>query len=191
MQASVGGIGTFVSIVVVITLIGRGTPWAVLAAVALVSWGTYFYRLLHMAVIVRGDTLLARNLAATHRVERSSVTDVTLAESRVTKGPNQTVLLRLAGGRVLALDACARVTDSRRRRRRVDDYYRYLTEWWLGPPPDVSGPEPGGQPAGIHRQLGGPGGLPAGPDGQPAEFEWQLAGPEEGPRLGASGTSQQ
>jgi len=138
VHAAVAGIGTFVSIVVVISLIGRGTPWAVLAAVALAAWCTYFYRLLHMAVIVRGDTLLARNLSATRRVERSSVADVTLGESHVAKSPNQTVVLRLIGGHHLSLDACARSTDSRRRRRRVDDFYRYLTEWSLGSPADVA-----------------------------------------------------
>lgn len=176
MQGSVAAIGTFVSIVVVITLIGRGTPWAAMAALALVAWCIYFYRLLHMAVVVRGDALLARNLATTNRVQRATVADVTLGESRVAKSPNQTVVLQLQSGKEVPLDACARSTNSRRRRRRVDDFYRYLTEWSLATRAPVAeapagADEAAGAGAGAGAEPGAmlPVGAPEGaPDGGPA-----------------------
>jgi acyl-CoA synthetase (AMP-forming)/AMP-acid ligase II len=115
--------------VVTIALIGRGTIWAVLAAGALAVWVAYFYRLLHLAVVVRGDSLQARNLFSTHRLAASAVQAVTLGESSVAKSPNQTVVLVLEDGRRIALDACARTLQSRRTLRRVEDFQQRLERW--------------------------------------------------------------
>lgn len=124
-----GALGAFVAIVVTITLIGRGTPWAALAGAALVVWCAYFYRLVQLSVVVRADALTVRNLARTRQLRPSAVRALSLEESRVAKSPNQTVVLHLVDGQAVALDACARSTQSRRPRRRVEDSYRYLSGW--------------------------------------------------------------
>jgi hypothetical protein len=128
-QSATLAIGGFVAVLVTIALAGRGTLWAILAAVALGIWVTYFCRLLNMSVVVRGDVLKARNLFSTHQIARSAVGQVTLGESSVARSPNQTVVLALADGQHLSLDACARTSQSRRKRRRVEDFHRRLTQW--------------------------------------------------------------
>jgi hypothetical protein len=127
--AGILALGTVMAGVVTIALIGRGTIWAVLAAGALAVWVAYFYRLTNLAVVVRGDTLRARNLFSTHRVEASTVRAVTLGESSVAKSPNQTVVLVLEDGRRIPLDACARTLQSRRTLRRVEDFQSRLEQW--------------------------------------------------------------
>jgi len=128
-QALLLAIGGFIAVLITIALAGRGTPWAALAAVSLIVWIAYHYRLLSMAVVVRGDELEARNLFSTHRIHRASVGAVDLGESSVAKSPNQTVVIRLSTGRTISLDACARTQQSRRKRRRVEDFQRRLAEW--------------------------------------------------------------
>jgi hypothetical protein len=156
-QALLLGIGGFIAVLITIALMGRGTPWAALAAASLVVWIAYHYRLLSMAVVVRGDELEARNLFSTHRIHRASVGDVSLGESSVAKSPNQTVVIRLSNGRRIPLDACARTQQSRRKRRRVEDFQRRLAHWsdvgenrGSGPGADDSQPagEPGSSEAG-------------------------------------------
>jgi hypothetical protein len=127
--AGILALGTVMATAVTIALIGRGTIWAVLAAGALAVWVAYFYRLLHLAVVVRGDSLQARNLFSTHRLAASAVQAVTLGESSVAKSPNQTVVLVLEDGRRIALDACARTLQSRRTLRRVEDFQQRLERW--------------------------------------------------------------
>jgi hypothetical protein len=127
-----GGIlfaGATVAILVTIALAGRGTFWAILAGTALVVWIAYFCRLLSLAVVVRGDHLKARNLFSTRHIERSVIGAVTLGESSVAKSPNQTVVLALAGGEHLALDACARTLQSPRKRQRVEEFQRRIERW--------------------------------------------------------------
>jgi hypothetical protein len=142
-QGAVLAVGGFVAVVVTIALAGRGTFWAILAAAALGIWVAYYYRLLNLSVVVRGDVLEARNLFSTHRVDRGAVGEVTLGESSVAKSPNQTVVLALANGRCLALDACARTLQSRRKRRRVEDFQRRLAQWSATDRSNVTEPELG------------------------------------------------
>jgi hypothetical protein len=142
-QGAVLAIGGFIAGLVTIALAGRGTFWAILAAVALGVWVAYYYRLLNLSVVVRGDVLEARNLFSTHRVDRGAVGEVTLGESSVAKSPNQTVVLALANGRCLALDACARTLQSRRKRRRVEDFQRRLAQWSATDRSNVTEPELG------------------------------------------------
>jgi len=127
-QACLLAIGGFVAVLITIALAGRGTPWALLAAAALLVWSAYHYRLLSMSV-VRGDQLEARNLFSTHRIHRAAVGAVGLGESSVAKTPNQTVIISLSTGRTITLDACARSQQSRRKRRRVEDFQRRLARW--------------------------------------------------------------
>ncbi|MHB1508451.1 MAG: PH domain-containing protein [Acidimicrobiales bacterium] len=129
LQLCVFLVGTFVAAVVTIALAGRGTPWAALAGLALAVWIGYFYRLLHIAVIVRGENIEVRNLFSTHRVERSQIDDVGLGESAVTRAPNRTVVLCLLDGRRLSIDACARQLQSGRRLRKVEDFRARLAVW--------------------------------------------------------------
>ncbi len=129
LQLCVFLVGTFVAAVVTVALAGRATPWAALAGLALAVWIGYFYRLLHIAVIVRGEEIQVRNLFTTHRVERSQIGDVGLGESAVARAPNRTVVLGLLDGRHLALDACARQLQSGRRPRKVEDFRTRLTAW--------------------------------------------------------------
>jgi hypothetical protein len=144
--------GGFVAVLITIALAGRGTPWAALAAAALIVWIGYHYRLLSVAVVVRGDELEARNLFSTHRIHRAAVGDVSLGESTVAKSPNQTVIIRLSTGRTIPLDACARTQQTRRKRRRVEDFQRRLAEWsdagdaGSGAPSDSG---PGQEPAAV------------------------------------------
>lgn len=126
-------VGTFVGAVVTIALAGRGTLWALLAGVALAVWIGYYYRLLNLAVIAHGSHLEVRNLFATHRIERSLVVDISLDESSVARSPNCTVVLTLAGGRRVALDACARTLQSGRKVRKVEEFHRRLEVWAEGP----------------------------------------------------------
>ncbi|MGO8877562.1 MAG: PH domain-containing protein [Acidimicrobiales bacterium] len=128
-----GGIlvaGGLVATAVTIALAGRGTYWAAGAAVALVMWIAYYYRLLSLAVLVRGDHLEVRNLFATHHLERSRIEAVALGESSVAKSPNQTVVLDLVSGERLALDACARTLQSNRAARNVEELQQRLEVWW-------------------------------------------------------------
>jgi membrane protein implicated in regulation of membrane protease activity len=141
-QGAVLAIGGFVALLVTIALAGRGTLWAILAGVALGVWVAYYYRLLNLSVVVRGDVLEARNLFSTHRIVRGTVGRVTLGESTVAKTPNQTVVLALDNGRCVTLDACARTLQSRRKRRRVEDFQRRLTQWSEVEQPTVTAPEP-------------------------------------------------
>ena len=137
--------GTWVALVVTISLVGRGTPWALPAGLALTIWLAYFYRLINMAVIVRGDCLEARNLRSTRRIERATVAEVALGESSVTKAPNQTVIIRTMNGQQIPLDACARSMQSRWKRRRVEEFHRRLALW--AEPAEVAAIlDPGGPP---------------------------------------------
>ncbi|MGO9557530.1 MAG: hypothetical protein ACLPQS_14060 [Acidimicrobiales bacterium] len=131
-------IGGFVALLVTIALIGRGTVWAIVAGASLAVWVAYYYRLLSLSVVVRGDVLEARNLFATRRINREAVGAVTLGESSMVKKPNQTVVLALDGGQQVVLDACARTMQSRRKRRRVEDYQRRLAQWSGIDEPDAS-----------------------------------------------------
>jgi hypothetical protein len=139
--AILAGGGT-VAVLVTIALAGRGTLWAILAALALGVWVVY-YRLLNLSVVVRGDVLEARNLFSTHRIARDAVGHVTLGESSVAKSPNQTVVLALADGQRVTLDACARTLQSRRKRRRVEEFQRRLSDWSGTDEPSVTASEPG------------------------------------------------
>jgi hypothetical protein len=141
-QSAMLAIGGFVAVVVTITLAGRGTFWAIGAAVALGLWVAYFWRLLNVSVVVRGDVLRARNLFSTHRIAREAVGHVALGESSVVKSPNRTVVLALVGGRCVALDACARSSRSRSQRRRVEDFRRRLAQWSEINLPSVTESEP-------------------------------------------------
>lgn len=122
-------LGGFLALLVTIALIGRGTIWAIVAAASFGVWVAYYYRLLSLSVVVRGDVLEARNLFSTRRIARESVGAVSLGESAMLKRPNQTVVLALEGGQQVVLDACARTMQSRRKRRRVEDFQRRLTQW--------------------------------------------------------------
>jgi hypothetical protein len=73
--------------------------------------------------------LEARNLFSTRRIARAAIDSVMLGESSVAKSPNQTVVLALANGQCLALDACARTLQTGRKRRRVEEFQRRLTQW--------------------------------------------------------------
>ncbi len=129
LQLCVCLVGTFIAAVVTVALAGRGTPWAALAGLALAVWIGYFYRLLHVAVIVRGEEIEVRNLFSTHRVERSQIDGVGLGESAVARSPNRTVVLFLLDGRRLAIDACARQLQSGRKLRKVEDFRARLAVW--------------------------------------------------------------
>lgn len=121
--------GALVAMSVMVELVGRGTLWAAGAALALAVWIIYYYRLLSLAVVVRGDQLEVRNLFSTRRIERSVIAAVTLGESSVAKSPNQTVVLALVDGRRLSLDACARTLQSSRTRCKVEEFQRRLELW--------------------------------------------------------------
>lgn len=102
----VAGGGAAAVVTVILGL--RGSFWAVGAAAALGVWVAYYYRLATLAVVARGDVLEVRNLFVTHRLDRSAIANVGLGQSSVAKEPNQTVVLNLAGGEQVSLDACAR-----------------------------------------------------------------------------------
>jgi hypothetical protein len=129
VQGGVFAAGSFLAVIGTIALIGRGSPWAALAGTATVVWITYFYRLIGLAVIASTETLEVRNLYRTRRVSRQEVRAVSMAESTVAKSPSQTVVVHLANGHSLPLDACARRVQSRRRLRRVEEYQRRIRNW--------------------------------------------------------------
>jgi hypothetical protein len=129
VQTSVFAVGGFVAAVGTIALAGRGSPWAALAAAAAAVWSLYFWRLIGLSVTSRGEVLEVRNLYATRRVPRSAVRSVTLGPSNVAKAPSRTVVIELADGSLLPLDACARTVQPPRRARRVAELQRRLAEW--------------------------------------------------------------
>jgi hypothetical protein len=129
VQGATFSVGGFLAVVGTIALIGRESPWAGLAAGALVVWVGYFYRLMGLSVSANDDTLEVRNLFATRRITRSAVDAVTLGESTVAKSPNQTVVIHLADGKAVPLDACARTLHSPRKLRRVEEFQRRVTRW--------------------------------------------------------------
>lgn len=129
VQTFVFAAGGFVAVVGTIALAGRGSPWAALAAAAAAVWSLYFWRLIGLSVTSRGEVLEVRNLYATRRVPRSAVRSVALGPSNVAKAPSRTVVLELADGSLLPLDACARTVQPPRRARRVAELQRRLAEW--------------------------------------------------------------
>ncbi len=131
---AIGALGAWMALVVTITLAGRGTIWALLAGLALVVWVLYFYRLISMVVLIRGDTLTVKNLLRTKHLTRSAIAEVTLGQSSVAKSPNQTVIVKTCSGQDVALDACARSMQSRRKRRRVEEFQRRVANWSLPDP---------------------------------------------------------
>jgi hypothetical protein len=128
-QMGLAAIGSWMALLVTVTLAARGNFWALLAGTALVVWVVYFYRLLSVAVTIRGDILTVRNLLRTRHVIRSSVREVTLGQSSLAKLPNQTVVIRTRSGQQLPLDACARSTQSPRKSRRVEEFHRRVQAW--------------------------------------------------------------
>ncbi len=137
VQSAICGIGTWVAIAVIISLAGKGTPWALLAVAALCVWIYYFYRLVTMSVVVRDEAIEIRNLHSTHRLTRDGVTDVGFGKSSIAKSPNQTVVLMTDTGGSISLDACARSVQSRWKRRRVEDFKRRLEHWASYEPPAI------------------------------------------------------
>jgi hypothetical protein len=128
-QLAVAAVGGWLALAVTITLIGRGSIWAVLAGVSLAVWVWYFYRLVSMAVFIRGDTLTVRNLLRTRHIARASIAEVTLGDSTVAKAPNQTVIVETSSGQRFRLEACARSLQSPRKRRRVEEFQRRVAAW--------------------------------------------------------------
>src|SRR5579883_267110 len=64
-QLATACIGTWVAVAVISWLVARGSLWAALAGAALAVWLVYFYRLLSVAVLIRGEVLTIRNLTRT------------------------------------------------------------------------------------------------------------------------------